>query len=163
MAAYTTPEKVRAILARDDSQVARTAASLGDDRITDAVQQASDVIDGYLGARYTVPFASPVPSLISTIAEAVAAYRADLTFRQGTDYDSVLDPVYLRCKECLQQLADIRDGKMDVPGLPTNDGGGIPAGGATVLNQYSGQLFWPADFDLVRDIYPRRDPRVGWF
>jgi len=163
MAAYTTPDKVRTILARDDSQVSRTAASLDDAHINDAIQQASDIIDGYLGSRYTVPFGPTVPSLVSTIAEAIAAYRADLTYRQGVDYDSELDPVYLRVKECVQQLKDIRDGKMDIPGIPKPDGSGIPIGGATVINPYAGTLFWPADFDLVQDLFPHRDPRVGWF
>jgi phage gp36-like protein len=161
--AYTTPEKVRDLLARDVSQVSSTAASLDEPRILDAIAQATDIINGYLASRYSVPFTDPPPTLISTIAEAIAAYRADLAYRQGVDYDSELDPVYLRVKEVMQQLKDIRDGKMDVPGAPTDDGSGTQQGGATVLNQYAGTLFSPADFDLVSEMYPRRDPRIGWF
>jgi phage gp36-like protein len=162
MAAYTNAEKVRNLLARNADQISRTAASMGDDQIEAAIVQGTDFVNGKLASRYKVPFDPDVPSLVGTLTEALAAYYADLTFRQGVDYDSELDPVYLRAKLAFKTLDDLHAGRMDIPGIPTDDGGGVVVGGATVVNQYAGQLFYPDDFDL----YPSnqlRDPRIGWF
>jgi phage gp36-like protein len=138
---------------------------MDDPQLVKAISQASDVIDGYLVSRYTVPFTDPYPTLIVTLTEAIAAYFADLTFRQGVDYDSNLDPVYLRCQWAKETLTDIHDGKVDIPGLPDGGGGGVVVGGATIINGYQGRLFWPTDFDLIPDWQSpgRWNPAIGWF
>jgi phage gp36-like protein len=134
MAPYTTKDAVRELLARDSAS-AGTAASLGDPTIDDAIDSAGALIDSKLGTVYSVPFSQdPPPAMVVRIAKAVAAYEADLTFREVRDYASELNPVYLRYRDALTLLDQLQKGSATLPdyippdpdpGLPDPTGGNV--------------------------------------
>lgn len=147
---YSTKEQVRLALARDLGNVAGTAASLEDVAVADAIAEADSRIDGRLGQLYLVPFADPAPALVQTISRDLAAFLCDLTFREVRDYNSQLNPVYIRYQEALALLKEIAEGKVSLPGAP---GVTTPTGGAVVVwqqNQTSWPLITACEFDLNR-------------
>lgn len=147
---YTTKQQVRLALARDLTEVQGTAASLEDPQIDDAIAEAASRIDGRLGSLYLVPFADPAPDLVQTIARDLAAFLADLTFREVRDYQSQLNPVYIRYQEALTLLKEIAEGKVSLPGAP---GVTTPTGGDVVVfsrNQTDSPLITSCEFDLHR-------------
>lgn len=148
---YASVDDVRAVLARNPGQVPNTAASLDDAAITSHITSAEAQVNGRISGRYTVPFTdADVPKLVADITRDIAAYLCDLTFRQGTDYESDRDPVVLRYQQAQQLLGQIATGAIDLP-IPDGDGG--EGGGLLVArNRYSGNLFGLSDFGLgVRD------------
>jgi phage gp36-like protein len=132
---YTTKEAVRELLARD-SVSAGTAASLTDSTLLDVIASASALIDSKLGSVYTVPFIQvPPPAMVVRIANAVAAYEADLIFREVRDYSSDLNPVYLRYRDALALLDQLQKGLATLPDYipPVPDPGSPdPVGGSVV-------------------------------
>jgi phage gp36-like protein len=147
---YAQVDEVRTVLARDPSQYANTAASLDDAAITGHIASAQAQVDGRLSGRYTVPFpADAVPQLVVDITRDIAAYLADLTYRQGLDYETDRDPVVLRYQQAMQMLGQIAAGQIDLPVEPgTSETGGL----LTARNRYNGDLFGLSDFGLgVRD------------
>ncbi|MBU0665351.1 MAG: DUF1320 domain-containing protein [Proteobacteria bacterium] len=51
-------------------------AGIIDTTVTDAALETADVeIDGYLGARYDLPLASPVPTIVDKMAVDIAIYN----------------------------------------------------------------------------------------
>lgn len=157
MAAYTTPDEVRLVLTRDLEKTAGNAASLADSTIGEQINSAMQRIDGKLALRYKVPFAEPTPTLIRDIARDIAAYLADLTFREVRDYGSDLNPVYLRYKDALALLDSIAKGETVVPGEPAP--GESEVGTMTVVETYSGGQQPLGDFFDQ----PRSAPGpIGW-
>lgn len=143
---YVQVEEVRAVLARDPGQVPNTAASLDDAAITSHIDSAQAQVDGRISGRYTVPFPdADVPKLVADITRDIAAYLCDLTFRQGTDYETDRDPVVLRYQQALQLLGQIATGSID---LPIPGGGGESGGLLSARNRYRGDLFGLSDFGL---------------
>lgn len=76
-----------------------------------AIAQADQIIDSYLGSRFTVPLLK-VPGLVGVCADAIARYQ--LAPEQVTEK---IKEDYTRA---LKWLGEIRDGKMDV-GIATDD------------------------------------------
>jgi phage gp36-like protein len=147
---YTTKDKVRLALARDLGEVQGTAASLEDPQIDDAIAEAQSRVDGRLGALYLVPFTDPAPALVQTITRDLAAFLADLTYREVRDYSSNLNPVYIRYQEALGLLKEIAEGKVSLPGAP---GVVTPTGEGLVVwqrNQTDSPLITSCEFDLHR-------------
>jgi len=147
---YCTVGDVRGVLARDTLDADGTAASMYDGAILDfQIMAAQAIVDGYLAARYQVPFQDgAVPPLVAALTVDVAAYRATLTYRQSVDL-GVDDPVRLRYADAMDMLKAIAAGDMDLPVTPL-PGGDSPGtvGTVSVRNPYLGHLFGPDDFDL---------------
>ncbi|MGW1676030.1 phage protein Gp36 family protein [Saccharopolyspora sp. NPDC002376] len=141
VAAYATPDNVRAVLARKPGEWAGTAAELSDEALTNQIKSAQAQVDGRLSVRYRVPF-DPVPGLVADITRDIAAYLADLTYRQGLDYESDRDPVVLRYQQAIAMLERIATGQVDLPDAP--EIGGLLSG----RNRYGGALFGLDDFGL---------------
>ena len=136
MVDYTTPDEVRLVLTRDLDKTAGNAASLSDETIQEQINSAMQRIDGKLALRYKVPFVEPIPTLIRDIARDIAAFLADLTYREIRDYGSELNPVYLRYKTALDLLSSIAKGETVVPGDPAPDDSNQSS--MLVVDTYSG-------------------------
>lgn len=156
MPAYATVADVRVILARDDSDPTGTAATLPDVKITAELVAASAEVDARLAGRYLVPFAA-APPLVATLTRDIAAYRANLLYRQSEDL-AADDPMVLRYTAAQLLLEKLASGAADLPGVGTGDGNST-AGVAHVRNQYAGQLFGPDNFGLG---YGQRQPRGSY-
>lgn len=155
MPPYTTRAKVREALTRapspPDGPDPGTAASLSDTRIDTAIESAGTVIDSRLGAFYSVPFQN-TPKLVGVIATALAAYDCDQTFREVRDYESELNPVYLRYREAQELLTQLQKGSATLPDYnPPDPSQTDPAGGdiVEVLNPVEDCAVFPS-------------PRRGW-
>ena len=138
-----------------------TALALTDVQLIDAINEADSVIRAYVGMIYIVPqvdtpvippttpesYWSVAPEPVRYWSRDIAAYLATLTFKRNQDVPQD-DPVRLRLNLAMQQLVMIRDGKSTLPFPPYVPPEGAESG-VTVVNQYEGTLFGPADFGLV--------------
>jgi phage gp36-like protein len=164
--AYATVADVREVLVRDDSDTEGNAASLPDPKIEGAIEQAAAEVDGWLSGRYgsNLPF-TVVPMMVKSLTVDIAAYLADLTYRQASDFSSELDPVYLRYQRAKTTLEKLADGTVSLPDVD-EDGDGDPDtppidAAAFAVNAYTGSLFMPGDFDLCHTWDERS--RYGYF
>lgn len=103
------------MLARDSAQPDGTGASLSDIQIDDQISEADQEIDGRLIGAYKIPFAAPVPVIITSISRDIAAYLCDLIFREVRDYQGEQNPVVLRYKRAQTLLGQIVKGEIDLP------------------------------------------------
>ena len=71
--------------------------------VVQAILDADAEIDSYLGGRYTVPLAPPVPVLVQRLAADLARYRLQ--------DDNPLDEVRERYARALATLRDLADGR----------------------------------------------------
>jgi phage gp36-like protein len=147
MSQYVTEEEVRLVLSRNKDDVAGNAASLDDANMRDQIEEAQTRVDSKLATVYKTPF-EPVPTMIRNITRDIAAYLADLTFREFRDYGSELNPVYLRYKDAIKQLDEIAAGKIVIPGNPPPDDG-AQAGSNEVVAVFGGEL--ELDYDPYRN------------
>jgi phage gp36-like protein len=115
---YTSADEVRLVLTRDLTSTKGNAAGLENATIEENINSACQRINGALSLRYVVPFSDPTPTLIRDISRDIAAYLSDLSYREIRDYSSELNPVYLRYKDALKLLEQIRIGQVNVPGDP---------------------------------------------
>lgn len=145
---YATVDDVRGVLARDPAAPAGTAAELSDAEITTAITSAAAQVDSRLAGRYAVPFTDPVPQLVADITRDIAAYLADLTYRQGKDYETQMDPVVLRYQQAQALLAQLAAGQADLPvAPPVVESGGVMRG----FQPYTGRMFSSGEFGLGVD------------
>lgn len=144
---YATATDVRLAVARDPSK-AHSAASLSDDQVNQAIEDAQSQVDGYLRRRYVVPFGDPVPALAKSLVIDIAAYLAGLNWYQETELLAD-DPLALRYARAMALLKDIQCGEIDLDagdgGLPAPDASG---GMGAPINPYTGSLFGLSDFGL---------------
>jgi phage gp36-like protein len=144
---YTDIPRVRSAVTRA-ADTAGTAGGVAEATLEQAIRTAQSTIDSRLGNLYVVPF-NPVPPLIRDIATALAAYDADLTFREVRDYSSELNPVLLRYKWASGLLTDIAKGTATLPGyVPPDPDPGIPdnpTDGGSIGEVYNPDLcaIWP--------------------
>lgn len=103
-----------------------------------AAADADALIDGYLAARYAVP--------LSTVPTLIRGFAADLTRYELYD-DAPPKEVTERRNLAIEQLKDIRDGKMTLPGLTAaSETGGVAVSARDiaftecVADQYMGGL-----------------------
>jgi len=151
---YVLPDAVRSVLVRDTDKTTGSAASLTDATIQAAIDDAEAQVDGTLRLLYEVPF-DPAPDLVVTITRDIAAYLADLTYRQSQDYSSALDPVYLRYQRALQNLQGIATDVITLDAPRSDADGDEPdIGQATVVNVYRGALFSMGEFLAPRGRWP---------
>lgn len=142
---YTSPADVRGVLTRDPAQQAGTAASMADDELVAAIDAASREVDAKLAVRYTVPFpGGAVPPLVEDLTRDIAAYLADLVYRQGKDYESDRDPVWLRNQRAQELLKALSNGNADLES-PT---GPDPSAGMVGVQPFRGSMFGLESFDL---------------
>lgn len=148
---YTTIDAVRQVLSPDGDPSATlgTAASLSDEEIQEAIDEGAAEIDARLGARYTVPFEAPIPSILEKLNRDIAAYLATLVYRRGDPIDSN-DPVQLRYNRAQGLLTAIQNGKAE---LSVDTGALAESGDAEVINPYEGDLFELGDFALGAGSY----------
>ncbi len=84
-------------------------AGVIDTAVTDAALETADVeIDGYLGARYDLPLAAPVPAIIAKQAVDIAIYNL-YARRQGPP-----EHWQLRYNNTIRFLERIADGKISL-------------------------------------------------
>lgn len=154
MALYAVENDIRLVLSRgpierQPDHVQGNGSTLSDETIIEAIDQASSEIEGKLASRYTVPF-EPVPPLIKALCVNIAAYLADLTFREVKDHQTELSPVYLRYQRAQAMLEQLQVGSMVIPPVgevpdPEDPSG---AGARAVYASNSTSLFGPCDFDI---------------
>lgn len=114
MPGYCTSEEVVDVLTRNAAEVDGNAASVDGEVVDKAIADAQAEIDSRLATKYTVPF-SPVPPLVASIAQDIAAYLADLVFRENRDYSTELSPIYLRYQRAQAQLGRLQTGEAVIP------------------------------------------------
>lgn len=78
-------------------------------RINELVDEASGVIDGYLGKRYTLPLGT-VPKILATWARAIVRYK--LNKDRQTDERS--DPVVRDYRDAIKFLVQVAEGKFSL-------------------------------------------------
>lgn len=168
MALYCDLDDIRDVLTRDAALTAPeeqdNGSTLDDENLAAARSDAQDEIDAKLALRYTVPFV-PVPDLIKRITVAIAAYLADLNFRETRDMQTELNPVLQRYNRAIALLGQLATGEAIIPrdgsdpDNPPDTGAGI-----RVASSYSRPgLVDVCDFDIG---YPVRRPPYwtpeGW-
>lgn len=155
---YTTVALVRAIAVRDPANTAATLASLSDDQLQEAINDAGSQVDSALGFTFPTPFSAPVPRQIALLTRDIAVYLADWTYRQFKDY-APGNPIVLRYQRAIKLLEELRAGHaklIDWP--PPGDVIDQPAPeGGTVLNDgYVGVAT-----DLIQGIPTNESPHLG--
>lgn len=137
--AYSTPAEVRSLLVGVNTSPAGdydlTPNQLSDDQVTAEIANADSEIDAKLANRYTVPFIAPIPELIHSLSIDIAAYLCDLRFRGARELSSDLHPFYLRYRRALDMLEKLTLGSLELPNIELDE-----AGGASVVNPYTGEL-----------------------
>jgi phage gp36-like protein len=116
---YCTLEEVVDVLTRNVAEVEGNAASVDREAVLKAIVDAQAEIDSRLATKYTVPF-NPVPALVASLAQDIAAYLADLVFRENRDYGSELSPIYLRYQRAQAQLGRLATGEAVIPPTGNN-------------------------------------------
>jgi phage gp36-like protein len=148
---YVRPAEVQLILARSQDEFASTAASLSTPQLEEAIKGAEAEVNSRLAVQYVVPFAETpaTPPLVSQITRDIAAFLADLNYRQDTDYTSDNEPMLLRYRRAQELLGMLVDGSVVLTGVDVNSSPESRAETNTShLNPYQGQLFGLCDFDL---------------
>lgn len=163
---YTTPEVVQLVLARDIDQYDSTAAGLSTPQIEEAISNAQNEVDAKLALQYKVPFKDfpDCPPLVAEITRDIAAFLADLTFRQDVDYTSENEPMLLRWRRAQELLQMLVVGSIQLTGVDVNEPVARPSVRPTSINTYDGQMFSLRDFDLgpERPRYPLYPERTDW-
>lgn len=90
--------------------VAHADAALA--RITDAVTEADQVIDGYLAKRYALPL-SPVPAIVVGWSRAITRYL----LHKHRIADERSDPIARGYRDALKLLAEVAAGKFTLGAL----------------------------------------------
>lgn len=132
MAEYITREELEqrfgpteiADLLDDDADETESAAEA--DSLTAAIADASNLIDGYLASRYTLPLAS-VPEIVKGWAADIARFRLWA--------DQAPEQVRQRYEDAIAQLKDLAKGLLSLP--PGSDGAQPEASGAAGIDYFS--------------------------
>lgn len=148
---YTTPAAVQLVLARDRDQYESTAASLSTPQLEEAIKSAEAEVNSRMALQYVVPFAATpdTPPLIAEITRDIAAFMADLNYRQDTDYTSDNEPMLLRHRRAQGLLEMLVAGSIVLVGVEVNTPPeSLSGSNAKAFNSYQGDLFNLDDFDL---------------
>lgn len=102
-----------------------SSSSVSDAVISDYIDYAGGIIDGYLSSRYSLPFTT-TPAIVKGICADLAGAEAlgGTVGNTGTD-EQPNQAVYLR-KNAMALLASIADGKITA-GLPSTDESNVSA------------------------------------
>jgi phage gp36-like protein len=107
-----------------------------DDRLSEALRDASDRIDGFLAARYSTPIL-PAPEWFPAACMVIAI--AILIERKGYQKDTPEEKVVEAADKYLKQFADIARGLIDIA-IPGSEGGGTTPP-AQVVATYPDKIF----------------------
>jgi phage gp36-like protein len=155
---YCSVADVRNALVQDGQTTGtNTAADMDDDTITDAIKEASTVVDTYVGGPYGP--GDSVPDMVIYWTRDIASFLATCTWRKSKDF-AAMDPVLLRYQQAIGRLAGIFTGTTAMPSsqMPTAD-----VFGGIAFNWYDFTLFEPWDFDLTgRAETSQGETRPGW-
>lgn len=146
----------------------KTAASMADWQIEDAIVEAMTLVKSFLLKRYKIvnedveePRINPdgtvddppvlitvnvAPQPVRAWTRSLAAWYATLTDRQGKDLEE-RDPIQLRKDQVLQSLLQVANRTLDLDLTLSDDGSGS---GVSVVNVYEGNLFTLEDFGLAQ-------------
>lgn len=106
------PHEVAELSTRGDSG---DPADLDKDVIELAIARAASEVDSYLGSRFPVPLAEPIPDIVMMVTADIVRYRL-------TSGDvSEKSPILARYNNALGWLRDVAAGKITVPGLAQGD------------------------------------------
>lgn len=152
MAQYCDLDDIRDVLTRDAAasvEDQNNGSTLDEENLAAARLDAQDEIDARLALRYTVPF-SPVPDLIKRITIAIAAFLADLNFRETRDMQTELNPVLQRYTRAQTILGQLSTGEAVIPPdgsdpTPPDTGAGVRV--AAVYSRPG--LVSACDFDIA--------------
>jgi phage gp36-like protein len=143
MSVYADPSDVRLALSPGgDEADTGSAASLSDEDLNAALDDAMEEIDGKIRGRYSLPF-TDVPPIVARVATDLAAFFATLTYRRG-DPIQPGDPVLLRYNAAEALLTQIQKGMIDLDDTAVLAQGGQPV----VANVLTGNLFDTDDFPV---------------
>ncbi|WP_420343945.1 gp436 family protein [Paenirhodobacter sp.] len=118
--------EIRSIADRDRDGIADPAV------IEAALQDADNLVNTYIGAKYPVPLAS-TPPIVRTWATSIARY---VLHRNGAP-----DHVEADYKDAIAALKDVARGTATLPVLPGDDA--INANSGTVMAAHPPQVFTP--------------------
>lgn len=94
----------RALELTDDANTGTLADPLVQARLSDALVDASALIDSYAGGRYVVPFAPTTPAIVSRYSTTIATYYVHLR------RPNVPDSVQLAYDNAIAWLKDVSKG-----------------------------------------------------
>lgn len=117
MPVYCELDDIRDVLTRDaavSADLQNNGSTLDEENLAAARSDAMSEIDSRLALRYGVPF-SPVPALVKSLCIAIAAWLADLNFRESRDMESELNPVYQRYQRAEAILGQLSTGEAIIP------------------------------------------------
>lgn len=113
--AYLAPQTLRGVLAPEGAGPDQaSAASLPDDQLQAAIDNAGSQVDSALGVRYTLPLAAPVPPVVVSIVQDIAAWLATLTWRRQRPLPAE-SPIVLRYTRATALLDQLAKGTMVLP------------------------------------------------
>jgi hypothetical protein len=127
MTTVVSLNQLRGLLKSSAGAGARTAATLEDQALLDALAEAHAEVLGKLGVVYTIPDGDTwddAPELVGSMILAVAAYLATLTWLNGRDL-SDRDPVALRYNRAQLMLRQVVESTLVVDGLVPAPSGGV--------------------------------------
>lgn len=165
--AYTSPADIRSVLGSPTDP--STAASLPDETLQVAADEAQAEVDATLAGRFAVPFDEgnapvPVPPLVASITRDIAAFLATMQLLKGSPIPPT-HPVLMRWQRATGLLKGIANGNVDLalendpgPTQPTEQdpGATVVNAGDYPRNPYDGRLFTREGMGVDRT------GRVGW-
>lgn len=116
--------------------------SVVDDRLTDALRDASDIIDGYLMGRYSTPL-SPFPDHFIPDTCCIAVRL--LIERKGVEKDSSEEIAVTTGKDCEKKFRLIAEGKIDLS-IPDTAGDAPPI--SNIIASKPKKIFTETTLDL---------------
>ena len=143
---YATVAQLRQVLGGTDSGTG-TAAQLTDAQLTLALQAGTNRVSAYVGSTFdsSTPQAVPVP-ILQDLTLDLAAFWATATYLKQKDITQQ-HPVYIKYKDAMQLLNDIRDGKVRFdPVVP----GGIGEEAGLIVNRIP-SIFSDDDSNVALD------------
>lgn len=106
------------------------------DRLTEALKDASDQMDGYISGRYAVPV-DPAPDYFEVDCFCIAAGL--LVKRKGYEVNTSDENFVTGGKDCLKKYELIGKGQIDLPSVEDDTGEFVPK--SQVQSYYPDQIF----------------------
>lgn len=149
MAPYALVDEVRAAVTRDLNKVSGSSASMTDDQIEAAIDNAQSQVDSKMRRLYLVPF-SPAPAMIKSITIDIAGFLATANYRQEKIIPET-DPIVRRYNRAHDLLCHLAQGFYAL-----EDGDGLPLprlnGLGRSVSPSAAKLFTADDFGVNRTL-----------
>ncbi|WP_158780711.1 gp436 family protein [Pantoea sp. BAV 3049] len=137
---YATPDNYKAYFTSRDAvsvTAARGKAEADDDRIAYHLNSASNRIDAWIGARYTLPLRD-IPDALRDYCCDIARYLLTGTERTCTE------EIRLRYEDAMSWLKQVANGKVSIGSNPEN-GGSVDSSSPDVAFYSGGEDLWSRD------------------